>query len=136
MRFVSLILLICSLVFANSLLAADDEEEEAPKLKPVYHSLAPSLVSNLQEHKKYIRCDVQLMTKGDENIAKIQSHEAALRHEMLLLMGDQKSSELKTPKGKEKLRKAALKSLQKILEELEGEKEIIKDLYFTSFFVQ
>lgn len=134
MRLISLLLLLSSLVIGNTVLAAD--EEEAEPLKTAYYSLSPSVVSNLQEHKKYIRCDVQLMTKGDENAAKIEKHAAALRHEMLLLLGDQKSSDLKTPKGKEGLRKSALGALQKVIEELEGDKTIIKDLYFTSFFVQ
>ncbi|OOZ37387.1 flagellar basal body-associated FliL family protein [Solemya velesiana gill symbiont] len=126
MRFVSLVLLISLLAASFNALAADDEEaEKAPKLPAVYHSLSPSQVANLQEHRKYIRCDVQLMTKGDENAAKIKMHDAALRHEMLLLLGDQKNKELKTPSGKEKLLKQALKSLQQVIETLEGDKEII-----------
>jgi len=121
--------------FASSAWAADEgEQKETPKV--AYHSMSPSFVSNLQGQKKYVRCDIQLMTKGAENLEAVKLHTPALRHELLLLLGDQSSSELKTPKGKEKLRKQALKAVNKVMAELTGRNNVVKDLFFTSFFVQ
>ncbi|MCG8427089.1 MAG: flagellar basal body-associated FliL family protein [Chromatiales bacterium] len=134
MRFLSQLLIAMALCFAGSVMAADDEEEEEKKVIG-YHEMNPSLVVNIQGRGKYMRCDVQLMTKDEINLPDIQTHAPALRHELLMLFGDQKGEELKSPKGKEKLRVAALKALQKVMEEISGDKKI-DDLYFTAFFVQ
>lgn len=136
-RLLALVLLFCSLILSTGSFAADDEEEEQQKEKQkvVYYSLFPSLIANVQGNAKYARCDVQFMAKGEESIAEIQLHSPALRHELLLLLSDQQGKELKTPKGKERFRKVALKAVQKVIKDMAG-KELIEDLFFTSFFVQ
>lgn len=131
MRFLSVFIMLIGLTALNPVWAEDEEV----KTTVGYHELKPSLVVNIQGNGKYMRCDVQLMTKDDANIADIQTHSPALRHELLMLLGDQKGEELKTPKGKEAVRVAALKAMQQIMTDLTG-KEKIDDLYFTAFYVQ
>lgn len=136
LRLLTLVLMFCSLIISSGSFAADDEEEQPEeKQKAVYYSLSPSLIANVQGKAKYARCDVQFMAKGEESIAEIQLHSPALRHELLLLLSDQQGKELKTPKGKESFRKAALKAVQKVIKDM-TDKELIEDLFFTSFFVQ
>lgn len=140
MRFLPILLIFMGLITINLAWAADDEqdgtEEEKAPTTMGYFEMKPSLVVNLQGgRRKYMRCDVQLMTQDDTNIEEISTHAPALRHELLMLFGDQESGTLKTIKGKEALRKSALKALQKIMEKLSGEKRI-DDLFFTAFYVQ
>jgi flagellar FliL protein len=131
MRFFSLILLVSSLLIPSLSFAEDDEEK-----KPVaYHKLSPSFVANVKGNAKYMRADIQLMTKDAENIPDIELHAPALRHELLLLFSDQEGKLLKDPKGKEKLRKLALEAIRKVMKELTG-KEAVDDLFFTSYFAQ
>lgn len=82
-----------------------------------------------------MRADIQLMTREDGGVEAIEFHAAALRHELFLLISDQDGAQLKNSRGKEKFRKDALKSLQKVMQHLTG-KEVVEELYFTSYFVQ
>ncbi len=127
-----LFLLVLLLTSPMGLLAGEDEAE---KKQIEYFKLSPSLIVNVQGKAKYIRCDVQLMTRDSDALEAIKLHAPALRHELLLLLGDQQGAELKDPKGKEKLRKAALKAVQKVMEKMTGD-EAVEDLFFTSYFVQ
>jgi len=127
--------LLLNLFLSANLSAAENEGEEKEKKQLLYHELPPSLVSNLQTGAKYIRCDIQLMTHDEGYLEEINLHAPALRHELLMLVSDQQGTELKTPKGKENFRKAALKAVRGVIKELTGE-EMIDDLFFTSYFVQ
>ena len=113
--------------------AAEDGEQE--KVQVEYLKLSPSLVVNVQGGARYVRCDVQLMTRDPDALESLKLHTPAIRHELLLLLSDQQGAELKQPKGKEKLRKQALKAVQGVMKELTGSPSV-DDLFFTSFFVQ
>ena len=54
---------------------------------------------------------------------------------MLMLISHQEFKVMKTVKGKEKLRKEVLSTIQKVLIENTG-KEGVTDLYFTGFIIQ
>ncbi|OQX31135.1 MAG: hypothetical protein B0D96_00385 [Candidatus Sedimenticola endophacoides] len=138
MRLLYLLMSILAFLLMPNAMAAD-EDGDAPPPKTAYHSLSPSLISNLQGQRKYVRCDIQLMTKGEDKLELIKQHDPAIRHELLMLLGDQAAAELKTPKGKEVLRKQALEAVNRVLAELTElteEQKLVKDLFFTSFFVQ
>jgi flagellar FliL protein len=136
MRLFALFIFLLSCFIPGLALAADEEEgEEAEKTQVAYFSLSPSLITNVQEGARYLRCDVQLMTKDAANLEAIRLHAPAIRHELLLLMGEQKGKALKTASGKEKLRKMALKAAAKVMKKQTG-KESVDDLFFTAYFVQ
>jgi len=130
-----LIILFCSLLPGPLSAAEDDATEKTEKAQVEYLKLAPSLVTNVQGGAKYVRCDVQLMTRDPESLEQLKLHTPAIRHELLLLLSDQQGKQLKQPKGKEKLRKQALAAVQKVMQGLTG-KPMADDLFFTSFFVQ
>ena len=116
--------------------AGEDPEEESEQKKPLqYYELKPSIVANMQNGAKYLRADIQLMTRDEESLEQIEHHAAALRHELFMLISEQEGSQLKDPKGKESFRKSALKALQKVMQTLTGQ-EMVEDLFFSSFFVQ
>ncbi len=117
------------------LLAYAGEDEEAPPLPPVYVELKPSLVTNLNGGPKYIRCEIQLMVRGDENKALVEKYEPALRHELFLLFADQDGAALQTHEGKKALRETALNALRARME-AEVKAPVIEDLYFTSYYVR
>lgn len=137
MRSVRLPVLMLCLIVSGAALAADEEtaQQQEQKAPALFHKLSPSLVTNVQGSAAYVRCDVQLMTRGEANLEQIALHQAALRHELLLLLGDQQGDMVKTPKGKEKLRKSALKAVNRVMDGMDCSK-CVDDLYFTGFFVQ
>jgi flagellar protein FliL len=106
-----------------------------PPRDVAYHKLKPSIVSNLTGGPRYIRCDIQLMTEYASTLPKIELHEPALRHRILMLIAGQDGNALRTRDGKEAFRLRALEAVQAELEELTGEK-LVADLYFTSFYVK
>lgn len=132
-------ILIAMLIFLALPLIAEDEkdektEEEAPPTIN-YYQVKPSLVANLASGGKYIRCDIQLMTHDELFLEDLNLHGPAIRHTLLLLLSEQDGKNIKTPNGKEALRKKALSVISKLMQELNG-KEGIKALFFTTFFVQ
>lgn len=110
-----------------------DEEKEPVKIS--YVEMKPSFVTNLTGGPKYIRCDIQLMTKFESKVETIQTHMPALRHKILMLLAGEDGKQLLTPEGKEALRKKALETVRKTLEELTDE-PMVKDLYFTAYYVK
>lgn len=136
MHYRNALILIAMLVIPVHLPAASEDSGEQTERKPMqYFELKPSLVANLQNGAKYIRCDIQLMTEDEEHLELIRLHAPALRHELYLLMSDQDGAKLKDPKGKEQFRKGSLKALNGVMKNLAGQ-EVVNDLFFTSFFVR
>jgi len=133
MRLLSLLFLSAALLVSGSSPAA--EEQEVEKALPLYYKLSPSLIANVHGRANYVRANIQLMTRDEAHLDKITHHTPALRNELLLLLGDQDGQKLKGPKGKEKLRKAALKGVRKTMKSITGD-PMVEDLYFTSYFVQ
>ncbi len=136
MRPTTAMLLALVVLTSPRLMAAEDTgKDEPPPSTTEYYELKPSLVANLNKGANYIRFDIQLMTRQEEHLHQLQLHAPALRHELFLLMSDQDGEALKGAKGKEKFRKSSLKALQKVMQELAGEK-MPDDLFFTTFLVR
>ncbi len=125
------VLLAVTLV-ASPVTGADDEQ---PPVEIGYYALTPSIVSNLSGGPKYIRCDVQLMTRNAQTLPQIELHAAALRHAILMLIAGEDGNQLRSREGKEALRTKALESVQGQLKELTGE-TLVSDLFFTNYYVK
>ena len=133
----NLLLLCCIFLFAAQPLCAEEEKEEEEKkaLTISYYQIKPSLIANLANGGKYLRCDIQLMTHDEMFLEELNLHGPAIRHALLLLLSEQDGAALKTPEGKEALRKKALSVINKLLKKMSGKDEV-KALFFTTFFVQ
>lgn len=111
------------------------QEASGENRQVAYYEMSPSIVVNVKGRAKYMRCDVQLMTRDQTHLDDIILHAPALRHELLLLFSNQEGDTIRGGKGKEQLRKKALKALQSVMQSL-VEAEVIDDLFFTSYFVE
>ncbi|MCW8908681.1 MAG: flagellar basal body-associated FliL family protein [Sedimenticola sp.] len=114
---------------------AQEGDGEGEARQAAYYELSPSIVVNVKGRARYMRCDVQLMTRDQSHLQDIVLHAPALRHELLLLFSDQQGDVIKSSKGKEQLRRKALKALQGIMTQF-VEAESIDDLFFTTYFVE
>lgn len=132
MRLTVFLLLGFLLMPSSPVFAADEGEEVKQSL---YYELKPSLIANLFKGGRYIRCDIQLMTRDEDALEQIKLHSPAIRHQLLLLMAEQDGKALKNAKGKEALRKKALGAANKTLADI-TENATIEALFFTSFIVQ
>jgi flagellar FliL protein len=131
MRSVTPIMLFL-LIFATGLYAADGEGEAGTIS---YYEVKPSLVANLAGGGKYIRTDIQLMTKDELFLQQLEQHGPAIRHTLLLLLSEQDGNAIKTSEGKDNLRQQALAEINSLMKELSG-KTGPDALFFTTFFVQ
>ncbi len=102
-----------------------------------YFSIEPPIVVNIYhpDRIKFLQIDTQVKVENSAVIDAIELHKPAIRHAMLMLISSQKIDEIKTVKGKEKLRKEALNVIKKVLKENTGS-EGISELYFTGFIIQ
>ena len=129
--FIILLLCLASPLFAED--EPEDKPEEAVTLS--YYEVKPSLVANLASGGKYIRTDIQLMTKDPQFEDQLKLHAPAIRHTLLLLLSEQDGITIRTPEGKEKLRQQALAQLNNLMQELSGLTGP-DALFFTTFLVQ
>ena len=139
MRSTALLPFIFLLFFSPLLLAEESEEEvevEEEEIKAaLYFEFKPSFIANLGKGGRYVRCDIQIMTRDELTYEMINLHAPALRHHLLMLLTEQDGKKIKGTKGKESLRKKALITTNKALQEI-AEESAIEALFFTSFFVQ
>ena len=109
---------------------------EENKSDPIsYYEVKPSLVTNLTSGGKYIRTDIQLMTRDASFQEQLDLHGPAIRHTLLMLLSEQDGDTLRSAQGKEALRQQALAQINKLMLELTG-KSGPEALFFTTFFVQ
>jgi flagellar protein FliL len=128
----SIIAVLILLLSATSSFANDDEGGSGTLS---YYQIKPSLVANLASGGKYIRTDIQLMSKDESLNEVLKLHDPAIRHTLLLLLSEQDGKTIKTAEGKEALRKQALTKVSETIKDLSG-KDSLQELFFTTFFVQ
>lgn len=119
---------------------AEGESSEGANHPPApasYLGLDPAFVVNLEsgEEAHYLQAEVQLMARDAQALEAAKIHVPLLRNTLLMLFGQQKSADLATRAGKEKLQQAALAEVQKVLTAETG-KPVVEAVYFTSFVMQ
>ena len=134
-RFLLLSLLNVLLFSAPAVVMAEGEEPAGPTVK--YIEFEPAFVVNYGSsgRMKYLRTDVALRVSSNDAAAKVSLHKPYIQHNLVMLFSAQESELMNSSSGHEKLRQMALKSVQKLMNELEGE-PCVDDLYFKNLVVQ
>ncbi|HET9449112.1 MAG TPA: flagellar basal body-associated FliL family protein [Steroidobacteraceae bacterium] len=109
-----------------------------PKLPALYVKYEPPFVVNFEAKgvMRFLQVSMEVMTRDAPTSEEIKLHEPKIRNNMLLLLGSQTYETISTMEGKEELRKKALETIAKVVEEEGGEGKKVEDLYFTSFVMQ
>jgi Flagellar basal body-associated protein len=109
-----------------------------PKLPAIYVEFEPPFVVNFDAKgvMRFLQVNIQVMTRDHETSEMIKAHDPKIRNNMLLLLGSQTLDSISTMEAKEELRKKALETIAKIVEDEGGEGKKVEDLYFTSFVMQ
>jgi flagellar FliL protein len=113
-------------------------KEAAPKAPAIYVEFEPPFVVNFDAKgvMRFLQVNIQVMTRDHETSEMVKLHEPKIRNNMLLLLGSQTLDTISTMEAKEALRKKALETIAKIVEDEGGEGKKVEDLYFTSFVMQ
>ena len=117
--------------------AAAAAEPEKPKSPPIYLTVEPAFVVNLEDPAglRFLQLQIELMGREAESLEAVKQHNPRIRNALLMLLGQQQIADLSTRAGKEQLQAAVLLEIQTILEEETG-KPGIEAVYFTSFVMQ
>ena len=116
---------------------AEGEEVVMEKSDPTYVDLKPAFTVNLDPDDTvgFLQVSIQVLTYNDDVVADIEKHKPLIRNNLVTLFGKQKSVDLRSPEGKEKLQKAVLETIQAIINK-SGSGGEVDNVFFTSFVMQ
>ena len=132
---------------------ADDEKDEEgncpvgpkkiPKLVPeeeifatTYYEFPGNFTTNLKDSKKFLQISLGVSTQYDERVmVNVESHQLALRSEILGTMSDFTAEAISSREGKAELAESLKNGINKILEDVEGFGGV-ENVHFTSFVLQ
>lgn len=101
-----------------------------------YYQLPQPFTSNLSDSDAFAQISIAAATYYDSRVTKaLESHELALRSEILMMLAEEQELELATPAGKEKLQGKLIKIVNKVLKEKTGYGGV-DNVYFTNFVIQ
>ncbi|SFM00854.1 flagellar FliL protein [Marinobacter zhejiangensis] len=148
MNFMSLfrvLALLCLLPLTTSpaLAESPDDSEENSTAEEArvtdYIEMEPDFVTNVgapDQKLKYLKAAVTLRASSPTTRAAVEAHMPRLRHELVLLFGEQTDlHRLTSNEGKEALKDEAVRRINAVLEEQQTGEQI-DDVVFTTFVVQ
>jgi flagellar FliL protein len=116
------------------------QEDAAPTEGTEYVELTPPFIVTFggPGPLKYLKTEVTLVILEGAAEEKVKLHQPPLRNSLVMLLSRQRSEDIATAVGRDKLRLDALEELRQIMVAEYGESgnTMIKDLLFTSFVVQ
>ncbi|WP_372830696.1 flagellar basal body-associated FliL family protein [Pontibacterium sp.] len=121
-------------LFMQTAWAAD--EEAAPEDYVNYIELKPFLTNYGEPGKvSFVKCEITIQVSSPAAHHAVNFHMPHIRNDIVFLLSDQTESQMMSVEAQSDLAKKALKLVQNILVEEEGE-AFVSDLFFTSFITQ
>ena len=122
-----------SLLTEKNNLIANNEEEI---FTTTYYEFPGNFTANLKGSKKFLQVSVGVSTQYDEQVmVNVESHQLALRSEILTIMSEFSSEDISGKEGKYNLADALKNGINEVLMKVEGFGGI-ENVHFTSFVVQ
>jgi flagellar FliL protein len=100
---------------------------------PLYSKLGTFTV-NLQEISEFMQVDISVKMPNAELLQAIKTYHPFIRHELILLLSSQRSEQLASVAGKQKLLEQTKTTINKALKL--DEKEGVSEVLFESFVIQ
>ena len=109
---------------------------EVDSYETTYFEFPGDFTTNLKGSRKFLQVSVGVSTQYDEKVMEVvDSHQLALRSEILSTISDFTEEDISGSEGKKNLSKRLIVVLNKKLESLD-EFPGIEDVYFTAFILQ
>ena len=109
---------------------------EVDSYETTYFEFPGDFTTNLKGSRKFLQVSVGVSTQYDEQVMEVvDSHQLALRSEILSTISDFTEEDISGSEGKKKLSERLIVVLNKKLESLD-EFPGIEDVYFTAFILQ
>jgi flagellar FliL protein len=130
-------LILCTTILLLGFTQAQAAEEEPAPTTSAYVSLGDPMVLNLSGTKRLtflqISADVLVIDADAEETIKL--HVPAIRHSLIMLLSEQKASDIKSPAKREEIRQQATAQVQSLMVALSGSTDV-GDILFSSILVQ
>lgn len=112
------------------------EDDKAPLDYVNYIELKPILTNYGGGGKvRFVKCEITIQVSTPDAHHAVNTHMASIRNDIVFLLSDQTEEQMESVEAQSELAKQALKLVQNILVEEEGE-AFVSDLFFTSFVTQ
>lgn len=117
--------------------------KKIPKITPeeeifatTYYEFPGNFTTNLKESKKFLQISLGVSTQYDEQVmANVDSHQLALRSEILTIMSTFSPADIAGREGKQKLADSLKEGINNTLVKVEGFGGV-ENVHFTSFVLQ
>jgi flagellar FliL protein len=109
---------------------------EVEIFQTTYYEFTGTLTTNLKNSRKFLQVGIGVSTQYDETVMEnVDSHQLALRSEMLSVLSDFSVEQLQDKEGRQAVLDQLRDAMNAKLEELEGFGGV-EGVHFTSFVVQ
>ena len=126
------------LALSLPVMAQEEAKEEGPP-KAAYVSLTPPFVGNYAldggPKLRVYKADIALRVTGADAEAAVKRNDALIRNQLVSLFTQQTVDSMSSAEAKENIRQEALKQVQRVMNDEEGE-PVVEDLLLNNFIVQ
>ena len=123
----------------NEQAAGDAAEEVVEEVRgdPSYIDLKPPFTVNLdpEDPVQFLQISIQILTFDSSVAEEVEKHKPLIRNNLLVLFGQQKSAELRSPEGKQNLQQQVQDIVQSVINE-RGSGGEVDSVFFTTFVMQ
>ncbi len=114
------------------------ETKTAPKADPIYISVDPAFVINLDDRGKmrFLQMQIEVMTRNPDVDELMEKFATRIRNDLILAFGTLTMDDIRQTEGKTSLQKKALTTINSVLSEEAKIKNGVEAVYFTKFVVQ
>jgi flagellar FliL protein len=133
-----LIISLLLILFSPLSAAAEEDAPAKVKAKPSYVSMGDAMVLNLSSDNKrltFLQLKADVLVNSDDAKEVVKKHTPAIRHQLIVLLSEQKSIDMKTTAKREEIRQLASAQIRDMMEQMTSNKDI-EEVLFTNFLVQ
>jgi len=130
-------LILYTIVLMLGFTQARAAEDEAAPTTSAYVSLGDPMVLNLSGTKRltFLQISADVLISDEDAKETIELHVPAIRHSLIILLSEQKASDIKSPGKREEIRQQATAQVQSLMVALSGSADV-SDILFSSILVQ
>lgn len=130
-------LILCAIILLLGVIQARAATEESAASTSAYISLGDPMVLNLSGTSRltFLQISADVLISDSDSEETVKLHVPAIRHSLIMLLSEQKASDIKSPNKREEIRQQATAQVQSLIADLSGNNDI-SDILFSSILVQ
>jgi len=130
-------IILCVVILLPGFTQAWAAEDEPTSATSAYVSLGDPMVLNLSGTSRltFLQISADVLVSDSDAEETIKLHVPAIRHSLIMLLSEQKASDIKSPDKREEIRRQATARVQSLMVDLAGSNDV-SDILFSSILVQ